>query len=195
MKSLSKFASFASIASLLLNITLHLATFIPAIPVKPYWGIPAIICTVCAFLPTLVLVMLQLPPSEARDGDSLLVTWRNSKRRQNDFMKRVLAAIPWSWRGVYIGACIYLFFNIVMGYLLTEGGSPINEDGNYILMDHGQVIRSITAIEYARFQAVEVRLFTALLMWLSLISVTGALVAYPKLEARTTTDLNGSQQY
>ena len=71
-------------------------------------------------------------------------------------MQKVLVTIPWSWRGVYIGACAYLVFNLIMVVLLTEGGVPVCENGNYFLMDHGQIIRSITATEYSQFQAVEV---------------------------------------
>ena len=63
----------------------------------------------------------------------------------------------------------------------TEGGVPVCENGNYFLMDHGQIIRSITATEYSQFQAVEVRFFTGPLMLLSLASVIGTLVVYPKL--------------
>jgi hypothetical protein len=42
----------------------------------------------------------------------------------------------------------------------TEGGSPTIQDGKYLLLDHGKLIREITAGEYAAFRANQVRGFS-----------------------------------
>jgi len=63
---------------------------------------------------------------------------------------------------VVMGMCIfaYALVNFALFMLKTEGGNPSIVDGKFVLMDHGSLIRELTAIEYSTFRANEVRGFS-----------------------------------
>jgi hypothetical protein len=55
---------------------------------------------------------------------------------------------------------VYAIINFAVFMVNTDGGSPVAENGRYLLMEHGKLIREITATEFAAFKANEVRGFS-----------------------------------
>lgn len=55
---------------------------------------------------------------------------------------------------------VYAIINFAVFMINTGGGSPVAENGRYLLMEHGKLIREITATEFAAFKANEVRGFS-----------------------------------
>jgi len=73
---------------------------------------------------------------------------------------RISAALP-RWVVVLGGAIFaYAIVNFIIFIAGTQGGSPTVQDGKYLLLNHGKLIREITAGEYAAFKANEVRGFS-----------------------------------
>ena len=66
---------------------------------------------------------------------------------------------PWI---VGVGVCIFVYavLNFALFMLKTEGGNPSVVDGKFVLMNHGTLVRELTAVEYSTFKANEVRGFS-----------------------------------
>ena len=58
------------------------------------------------------------------------------------------------------GIFFYALVNFALFMVHTEGGNPTFENGKYLLMEHGKLIREITAAEYSAFKVNEVRGFS-----------------------------------
>jgi hypothetical protein len=88
----------------------------------------------------------------------------NSSRRANPlkFIKIVFKQAP-AWLKVI--AVVGLFYPII-NFLLMDGllGSPDIKDGQYILHNHGHLIKVLTLQEYDHYKANELRGFSAI--WL-----------------------------
>jgi hypothetical protein len=59
-----------------------------------------------------------------------------------------------------IGAFIYMFVNFITFAIMMPSGSPYKENGQYVLREHGKLLRPITEQEYHRYRAYEVRGFS-----------------------------------
>ena len=73
---------------------------------------------------------------------------------------RIATALP---RLVAIlGAIIFVYaiINFMLFMAATEGGSPTIQDGRYLLLNHGKLIREISLEEYSAFKVNEVRGFS-----------------------------------
>jgi hypothetical protein len=71
--------------------------------------------------------------------------------------QQISAGLP-RWvvvRGALV--CAYSLINFMLFAVGTGGGSPAIRDGKYLLLDHGKVIREISASEYSAFKLNEVR--------------------------------------
>jgi hypothetical protein len=55
---------------------------------------------------------------------------------------------------------IYVIINFAIFVVSTQGGSPLIQEGKYVLQNHGQLIREISQAEYTTFQANELRGFS-----------------------------------
>jgi hypothetical protein len=75
---------------------------------------------------------------------------------------------------VVIGLIIFVYAiaNFLIFMAGTEGGSPTMRDGKYLLLNHGKLIRELTASEYSAFQANVVRGFSG--HWLVFFFVPAA---------------------
>lgn len=73
---------------------------------------------------------------------------------------QIRAAFP-MWT-VGLGICIfaYALVNFALFMLKTEGGNPSIEDGKFVLMNHGTLVRELSAAEYSSFKANVVRGFS-----------------------------------
>jgi hypothetical protein len=85
---------------------------------------------------------------------------------------QVSAVLP-RWVGV-VGLVIFVYAiaNFLIFIAGTEGGSPAIQDGKYLLLNHGSLIRELTAAEYSAFQANVVRGFSG--HWLVFFFVPAA---------------------
>ena len=72
--------------------------------------------------------------------------------------KSLLKGIPDWHRALIIGSFFYAFINFAV-FLLIQNGSPIIENGEYILQSHGNFIRTITKNEYNEYKFNEIRSF------------------------------------
>jgi hypothetical protein len=74
----------------------------------------------------------------------------------------------WSVRTLFptwvrvIGAAVFVYalINFALFITATEGGSPRVRDGHFVLLDHGRVIRELSAAEYEAMEARDVRGFS-----------------------------------
>ncbi len=78
-----------------------------------------------------------------------------------DFWQVALRYIP-AWLPVLVGLFFaYTFFNFFFTiFVLLEGGGPHIVDGQYVLSNHGEIIRQLTEAEYIKCHAYEIRLFS-----------------------------------
>lgn len=55
---------------------------------------------------------------------------------------------------------VYAGMNFLLFMLHTEGGMPAVQDGKYLLLNHGKLIRQLTPSEFASFKTNELRSFS-----------------------------------
>ena len=62
----------------------------------------------------------------------------------------------------FAGAVLFAYAAVNFGVFMlrSEGGSPAIKNGRYVLLNHGRLIREISAPEYTDFRANEVRGFS-----------------------------------
>jgi hypothetical protein len=73
---------------------------------------------------------------------------------------QVATALPRWVVTVGVVICVYAVANFIIFIAGTEGGSPTIRDGKYLLLEHGKLIREITASEYTAFQVNALRGFS-----------------------------------
>lgn len=75
-------------------------------------------------------------------------------------LAQIRAAFP-MWV-VVLGGCIfaYALLNFALFATATEAGNPSIADGKYVLLNHGKLIRDLTAVEYSALKANEIRGFS-----------------------------------
>lgn len=78
----------------------------------------------------------------------------------NRSLLAVAKGLPW-WVAALGGIIfVYAMINFAVFMVHTDGGNPVTENGRYLLMEHGKLIREITAAQFAAFKANEVRGFS-----------------------------------
>ena len=92
-----------------------------------------------------------------------MVCTNNALKGHNkrDYWKIALSHAP-TWLRAMCGLFFaYAFFNFFFTiFVLLKGGTPGIIDGQYVLHDHGEIIRQLTEAEYIRHQAYTIRLFS-----------------------------------
>ncbi len=66
----------------------------------------------------------------------------------------------WASRGLNFCG-LFFFLNFVAFLWMSHAASPEIVDSNFVLSDHGHIVRSLTSAEYWRLKAAELRLFAA----------------------------------
>jgi hypothetical protein len=74
--------------------------------------------------------------------------------------RQIAAALPRWVIAVGVLIFVYAFANFFLFMAGSEGGGPSIQNGKYVLLNHGTLIRELTASEYVRFQANIVRGFS-----------------------------------
>jgi hypothetical protein len=70
------------------------------------------------------------------------------------------ALVPGRVYAVGLGVFIYAMVNFALFIAATQGGSPAIEAGQYVLQNHGRLIREISFAEYEALRANELRGFS-----------------------------------
>lgn len=72
----------------------------------------------------------------------------------------ILGWFPHWGRPLFVAVILYVGLNFALGFAHTRDGSPVKRDDAYVLEDHGQVTREVSAAEYRQGRAEQLRLFT-----------------------------------
>jgi hypothetical protein len=62
--------------------------------------------------------------------------------------------------GAGIVLMVYVMANFALGMWALDGGSPEIRDGQYVLQQHGRLLRVLSSDEYRAYKAWEVRMFS-----------------------------------
>jgi len=139
---LVKASLWASMVSGAAMIVVHLLTFLPEPPRVSH----------LAVFPFIILLF----PSFALSVR--LVKEGNKDMDPRHFWKRAFESAP-SWVGPGILVLLaYTGFNFFFSLLaLNEGLSPAEVDGQFVLQNHGRVVRNLTEAEYLQHKGYELR--------------------------------------
>jgi hypothetical protein len=77
----------------------------------------------------------------------------------------------------------YAVLNFVLFIMATQGGNPDIRDGKHVLLNHGKLVRELTASEYSALRANEVRGFSG--HWLVFYFIPFAYFMFRKNAAGT----------
>ncbi|MBD0851921.1 hypothetical protein [Maribacter arenosus] len=72
----------------------------------------------------------------------------------------IFDGIPKSYIGLLIFSAVYAFFNIIISLNYFEGSASL-ENGQYVLTDHGRIIRALTKSEYNSYRISDLRTFSS----------------------------------
>ncbi|MCF6142509.1 hypothetical protein L1S34_14550 [Flavobacterium sp. K77] len=75
------------------------------------------------------------------------------------FYKIVFKETPTWMSSIAIGGLVYAFINFML-FLSSQDGTPDIKDGQYLLQNHGQLIKTLTLQEYHHYKANEIRGFS-----------------------------------
>ena len=94
---------------------------------------------------------------------AVFIPFVTSSRRElqsNTGLDQMLAIVP-SWVALIGGALFaYAFINFLVFMSRTQGGNPSLENGKFVLLNHGHLIRELTPAEYTAYRANEARGFS-----------------------------------
>ena len=177
-----KFLGIVSLVTFLTSLIAHLATFLPFIMITMdmvwYLHFPGML-----LVPTSAIMMARqhkqlskIPSSEffAKYGVP-------STQQTQEFYSKLKYLIPpalFTLCKILVG---YISVNIVLFYWLSEGGTPEIEEGKYLLLNHGYLIREITEAEYHRQEAYMVRFVSSFWMLMAIWATVYYLIVHPQL--------------
>ena len=96
-----------------------------------------------------------------------------------DFFKPILKNIP-SWLIVItIAGFFYAIINFML-FIASRLGSPDIQNGQYVLQNHGQLIKTLTEREYHHYKANELRGFSG--HWIAFYGIATAALFPFKLQ-------------
>jgi hypothetical protein len=56
---------------------------------------------------------------------------------------------------------LFFFFHFILFLVQTHAASPQIKDGQYVLNNHGQIVKALSELEYFRLKGAELRMFSA----------------------------------
>jgi hypothetical protein len=146
------------------------------------WAWPLHVATIAVWGGVMLTTLPHWGQKRRPAGMGYFAWWGKQHEESYDFMRRLLAVFPWPVRVLVIGAMPYAFVTFFLCLGLTEGGSPEEEHGRYYLKNHGRMIREISAEEYRRFEAYEVRLFSAGWVAIAVVGTAFLFYAMPRID-------------
>lgn len=96
-----------------------------------------------------------------------------NKMNPFEFFKIILRQTPTWLTIIAVGGFFYAFINFML-FMTSQIGVPDIKDGQYILHNHGQLIKTLTEQEYHQYKANEVRGFSG--HWLAFYGVAAAVL-------------------
>ncbi len=171
----------ASLLVFLSSVLAHCATFVPSLPISMALVWPLHLASMVVFVVmvfSLVAQQMSLPKIQA---EGWLANIRAKNQRSKEFQRRLIRLAPLPWRIVGGVLFAYVALNFVLFMMLMQEGSPRAHKGQYFLVKKGVKVRKLSAEEYQRFRAYEVRGFSGHWMFFSMIPMTYFLVVHPRL--------------
>lgn len=113
---------------------------------------------------------------ELRKNEELKTHQQNGRRNKTtafEFIKIIFRKAPAWLTIIAIGGFFYAFINFIF-FMNASNGVPDIKDGQYILHNHGQLIKTLTEQEYHHFKANEVRGFSG--HWLAFYGLAAAIL-------------------
>ncbi len=102
---------------------------------------------------------------------------KQKNRKLIENVKNLTAGVPKIISIIALISFFYAIMNFMAFIVLSEGGGPNIIDGEYVLSNHGDIIRTLTEKEYFLFQANELRGFSG--HWMLFYSIS-VLMLYPR---------------
>lgn len=93
---------------------------------------------------------------------------------------------PWAVKVLAAAGFVYAIINFGL-FMFAYPGSPSIHDGQYVLMNHSEVIRTLTEAEYHPARARELRAFSG--HWIAFYGVFAAMLFPPRKEEEATTGM------
>lgn len=96
-----------------------------------------------------------------------------NKMNPVEFFKIIFRQTP-NWLAIIaIGGFFYAIINFML-FVISHHGTPDIQDGQYILHNHGQLLKTLTEQEYHHFKANEVRGFSG--HWIAFYGLAAAVL-------------------
>jgi hypothetical protein len=154
--AMNKIIGYAILAVFITSIVVNVATYVPSVPITMgmTWPLHLFALAACG---AMAFWMNRREKAE-QGGQKKPFSWIEFAR-----------PFPFALRAACVIAGIYAVINFALFFFLMEYGSPAEENGRYVLQNHGKVIRFLSAEEYQRFRAYEVRGFSGHWMLFSIL--------------------------
>lgn len=155
----------------------HLLTFIGRVPISMSQVWPLHVLTMLCFASMVFVAVNGLRKATPNAGG-----WVETQRRHKQLWAEMAGNTPRPLRILFTLLFMYAFVNFGLFLWLSEGGNPAHQDGKYVLVNHGQVIREITEAEHQRFEAYVVRGVSGHWMVFSAAPAMFFLVVWPRFQ-------------
>lgn len=154
---------------LVASLLVHIGTFVPGIALSMHETWPLHLGAMASF------GMLFLALGRLRVG--------SGHAAQRDLRRRAITATPAAAKVLFALTMVYVMFNF-LAFMGEVPGTPEEvPGGGYALQNHGQVIRTLTRVEYQHFQTREVRGFSGHWVLFSLAPFLFFMWTWPRLQA------------
>lgn len=186
-----KTLKYLSILLLATSLAIHLSTFgtTEIFTMDSVWFMQ--IAVIAAF-GAMMYVVRKLIPERKREPGQKYVDWfrENMQSQMMDKNKLVINAIPGSLFFFGIIAIIYFITNFVSCMFSMAFGGPQIENGKFLLMNHGKIIRPLTESEFHKMKSYELRLFSWAWVIFSYIPTLFFTFVYPATLRKREQDAN-----
>lgn len=105
-------------------------------------------------------------------------------------LRLIFRNTPGWWIALTIAGFIYAMLNFVW-FAISNHGTPGLRDGEHVLLNHGKVIKTITAAENLQYRALEIRGFSG--HWIAFSGAVAAIL-FPPAKTNANTSRDGSDR-
>jgi hypothetical protein len=188
-----KSLKIASLALLALSLIIHFSTYGPLqiFTMDNVWVMHVAVLVVFGVM---IFIAKKFKNEKKREQGQKYVDWfRDNLNSQlmgrNNLM---INAIPGRLFFLGIVTVIYVFANFINCMIGMEFGGPHIENGQYLLKNHGNIIRVLSETEFIKMKAYELRLFSGHWLIFSYVPTLFFSYVYPAtlIKRRQETELN-----
>lgn len=145
-----------------LLIIAHFCTFVPGIHIRPIHVVPLNLLMGIGFAAFVLDMRREMLAEGQPSGRGIVGRWRENARQQNEFQHRIGLRFDSLLGVVTVLAIAYCLVTVTVLMLAMGKGQPdLDANGQPILENRGQKVRSLTWDEYHAINARIARLFTA----------------------------------